>query len=596
MRHVNMHGYAGRILWINLSNNEVRAEGINENVARLFIGGRGLGLKIIFDLNLDLNGVDPYGPENPLIIATGPLGGTRMPLATRAAAIFKSPLTNRWSYSTVGGTLGAYMKYAGVDAVVITGVSSRPVHLVISDGKVEFRDARELWGLDTVETEHAIKREFRDSAVLTIGPAGENRVPYACIGHEDWRQFGRTGAGAVMGSKGVKAITFIPISKTVDVADDKAYQDLVRNLGRQAVTNPGMIPYRQGGTVRLIDTGNGMGFFPSIYWTRVVMPNWEDISWEKVLKPRYFIKHGACLYCPVACHKVVRSSNGEYDLEYETTMALGGLTGVHDPQKLIDLAELADRLGFDTISLGNTIAFLIYLGERGIVKDAPKWGDYEGIRRLIIDTAYRRGLGELAALGTKAIAEKLGVQDLAIHVKGLEPAAYDPRTLKGMILNNAIAERGADHLWSSAYAVDIAGQAGGRFATGEEKVRAVMDIEERNALYDSMLLCKFGRAIYTWDVIRDVMNAVTGFNYTVDELRETAQRIIVLHRYMNRTTIEQDRLPPRWLKEPVEYEGKQYVVSEEEWSFMVRKYYELRGYDEFGRPRQDTLVRLKILP
>lgn len=243
--------------------------------------------------------------------------------------------------------------------------------MVISDGKVEFRDARELWGMDTVETEHAIKREFRDSAVLTIGPAGENKVPYACIGHEEWRQFGRTGGagGAVMGSKGVKAITFIPVSKAVDVADDKAYQDLVRNLGRQAVTNPGMIPYRQGGTVRLIDVGNGMGgFFPSIYWTRVVMPNWEDISWEKVLKPKYFIKHGACLYCPVACHKVVRSSNGEYDLEYETTMALGGLTGIHDPQRLIDLAELADRLGFDTISLGNTIAFLIYLGERGIVK------------------------------------------------------------------------------------------------------------------------------------------------------------------------------------------------------------------------------------
>lgn len=165
-----------------------------------------------------------------------------------------------------------------------------------------------------------------------------------------------------------------------------------------------------------------------------------------------------------------------------------------------------------------------------------------------------------------------------------------------MILNNAISERGADHLWSSAYAVDIAGQAGGRFATGEEKVRAVMDIEERNALYDSMLLCKFGRAVYTWDVIRDVLNAVTGFNYTVDELREAAQRIIVLHRYMNGTTIEQDRLPPRWLREPVEYEGRQYVVTEEEWSFMVRKYYELRGgYDEVGRPRQDTLVRLKIL-
>nr|KJR72494.1 MAG: aldehyde:ferredoxin oxidoreductase [Vulcanisaeta sp. AZ3] len=573
----------------------MKVEKLNEKIAKSFIGGRGLGLKLIFDMGLSLNNVDPYGPENPLIIATGPLGGTRIPLSTRAAAIFKSPLTNRWSYSTVGGTLGAYMKYAGVDAVVITGVSPKPVHLIISDGRVEIRDARDLWGLDTVETEHAIKGEFRDSAVLTIGPAGENKVPYACIGHEDWRQFGRTGGGAVMGSKGVKAITFVPMGKSVDVANDKAYQDLVRSLGRQAVTNPGMVPYRQGGTVRLIDAGNGMGFFPSIYWTRVVMPNWENISWEKSIKPRYFVKNGACLYCPVACHKVVRSSDGEYDLEYETTMALGGLMGVSDPQKVIDLAELADRLGFDSISLGNTIAFLIYLGERGIVRDAPKWGDYEGIRKLIIDTAYRRGLGELAALGTKAISERLGVPDLAIHVKGLEPAGYDPRTLKGMILNNAVSERGADHLWSSAYAIDIAGQAGGRFAVGEDKVKAVMDIEERNALYDSMLLCKFGRAMYTWDVIKDALNAVTGLGYTVNELREVSQRIIVLHRFMNGTTIDQDRLPPRWLREPVEYEGKRYVISEDEWSFMVSKYYELRGYDESGKPRQEILVRLGII-
>ncbi len=590
-----MHGYANRIIWINLKRNEVKVEIISESIARMFIGGRGLGLRLIFDLGLDVDMVDPYGPENPLIIATGPLGGTRIPLATRAAAIFKSPLTNRWSYSTVGGTLGAYMKYSGVDAVVITGISPRPTYLIISDGKVEFREAKDLWGLDTVETEHAIKREFRDSAVLTIGPAGENKVPYACIGHEDWRQFGRTGAGAVMGSKNVKAIVFVPVNKVVDVANDGAYQELVRNLGKQAVTSPGMIPYRQGGTVRLIDVGNNMGFFPSIYWTKVVMPGWEGISWEKTLKPKYFVKNGACLYCPVACHKVVRSSNGEYDLEYETTMALGGLTGVNDPQKLIDLAELADRLGFDTISLGNTIAFLIYLGDKGIIKGAPRWGDYDGIRQLIIDTAYRRGLGELAAMGTKAIAEKLGVQDLAIHVKGLEPAAYDPRTLKGMILNNSVSERGADHLWSSAYAVDIAGQAGGRFATGEDKVRAIMDIEERNALYDSMLLCKFGRAIYTWDVIRDALNAVTGFNYSVDELRETAQRIIVLHRLMNKTTIEQDKLPPRWLREPVEYEGNKYIVTESEWSFMVRKYYELRGYDEAGRPKSETLAKLKLI-
>ncbi len=590
-----MHGYAGRIIRFNLSNGSLSVENVKESWARLFIGGRGLGLRLIMDMGLKLSDVNPYGPENPLIIATGPLGGTRIPLATRAVALFKSPLNNRWNYSTVGGTLGAYLKYSGLDALILTGASSKPVYLIVSDGKVEVRDARELWGLDTVETERALKRSFKDSAVLTIGPAGENKVPYAAINHEEWRQFGRTGGGAVMGSKMIKAIVFLPVSKSVDVANAKEYEDLVKNLGKLSITNPGEQSLRNGGTVRLIDVGNNMGFFPSIYWTKVVMPGWENISWEKVLKPKYLLKNGACLYCPVACHKVVKSSSGGYDLEYETSMALGGLTGINDPEKLIELGELADRLGFDSISLGNSIAFIIYLGEKGIIKDAPKWGDYEGIRRLIIDTAYRRGLGELASLGTKGIGEKLGVSELAIHVKGLEPAGYDPRTLKGMILNNAISERGADHLWSMAYSIDIAGQGGGRFATGSEKVAAVMDYEERSTLYDSMLLCKFGRYIYDWETMRNVLNAVTGFNYTINELKEAAQRIIVMHRYMNGTTVEQDKLPPRWLKEPVVYEGKSYVVTEEEWAGMVKEYYRLRGYDERGVPKPETLIKLGIL-
>jgi len=181
-----------------------------------------------------------------------------------------------------------------------------------------------------------------------------------------------------------------------------------------------------------------MGFFPSLYWTKVELPGWRNISWEEKLKTSFLLRNGACLYCPIACHKIVKSSNGSYDLEYESVMAIGGLTGISDPSKIIDLAELADRLGLDTVSLGNSIAFLIYLGQRGIMDNAPKWGDHEKIRELIINTAYKQGIGELIALGVRGMAEKLGVQDLAIHVKGLEPAGYDPRTLMGMSLNNAV--------------------------------------------------------------------------------------------------------------------------------------------------------------
>ena len=587
-----MYGYAGAILHIRLGHSYMKTN-LDESIAKSMIGGRGLGLRLILEMGIPRT-INPFDPSSPLIIATGPLGGTKLPLATRAAAIFKSPLTNRWSYSTVGGTLGAYMKYAGIDALIITGSSNKPIYLVVSDGGVETRDAEWMWGMDSVQAEELIRRELGDSSILVIGPAGENAVPYATINHEKWRQFGRTGAGAVMGSKMIKAIAFLPDNKDINVANPSLYYELVKQLGKAALSNPGTIPYRSGGTVRLIDIGNSMGFFPSLYWTKIELPGWRNISWEEKLKTSFLLRNGACLYCPIACHKIVKSSNGSYDLEYESVMAIGGLTGISDPSKIIDLAELADRLGLDTVSLGNSIAFLIYLGQRGIMDNAPKWGDHEKIRELIINTAYKQGIGELIALGVRGMAEKLGVQDLAIHVKGLEPAGYDPRTLMGMSLNNAVGERGADHLWSSAYAIDISGQAGGRFSINEEKINYVIDLENRNALYDSMLLCKFGRSIYDWDTIRASLKAVTGYEYSLNELKSVSHRIIVMHRLMNGTTKADDELPRRWFEEGVEYEGKKHVIPRAELEAALQYYYELRGYDENGKPKRELLNQLGI--
>lgn len=588
-----MYGYAGIILHVRLGHSHIKTN-LDESIAKSVIGGRGLGLRLILEMGIP-SSINPVDKSSPLIIATGPLGGTRLPLATRAAAIFKSPLTNRWSYSTVGGTLGAYMKYSGIDALIITGSSNKPIYLVVSETGVETRDAEWIWGMDSVQAEELIRKELGDSSILVIGPAGENGVPYATINHEKWRQFGRTGAGAVMGSKMIKAIAFLPTNKDIDIADPSLYYELVKQLGKAALSNPGVTAYRSGGTVRLIDVGNLMGFFPSLYWTKVELPGWRNISWEDTLRASFLLKNGACLYCPIACHKIVKSSNGSYDLEYETVMALGGLTGINDPLKIIDLAELSDRLGLDTVTLGNSIAFLIYLGQRGIIDDAPKWGDYEKIRGLIINTAYRQGIGNLIALGVRGIAEKLGAQDLAIHVKGLEPAGYDPRTLMGMSLNNAVAERGADHLWSSAYAIDISGQAGGRFSISDEKINYIVDLENRNALYDSMLLCKFGRSIYDWDTIKTSLRAVTGFEYSLNELKTVAQRIIVMHRLMNRSTRSDDELPKRWFEEEVEYEGKKYIVPRTKIEAALQRYYELRGYDEAGKPKRELLDQLGII-
>jgi len=352
----------GNLLRIDLSNETSEWIELDEEYTYKFLGGRGLGLYLIYREGLYKRDVHPLSPDNPLIILSGPLCGTRLPMATRATAVFKSPLTNRWNYSTVGGTLAAKMRYSGVDILYIEGRSDRSMYLYIGGDEIGFYDASDLIGLDTVETEHQLWDKYgRNVAVLTIGPAGENLVPYSLINHEEWRQFGREGGGAVMGSKNLKAIVFKPIKNMVPVSDVDRYKVILRDMVKKSIS-PLTKSYRSAGTLGLIDVANEMGFFPSYYWEKVVLDGWENISWGGVLEKEYFIKPDACLYCPVSCHRVMRSDGDKtYDLEYESTMALGGLTGINDPHQIISLCELADRMGLDTISLGNSIAFAIYL-------------------------------------------------------------------------------------------------------------------------------------------------------------------------------------------------------------------------------------------
>jgi len=585
----------GRLIRVDLSSGRSTIEQVPEAEVKAFLGGRGLGLRLGWMTGFR-RGQDPFSPEAPFILASGPLAGTGIPMSSRAVAVFMSPLTMRWSYSTVGGSIAVDMRYAGADVLLVTGRAPRPSYILVEDGRAEVRDASDLWGLGTFEAERRLKDAHgRESSVAVIGPAGENLVRFASINHETWRQFGRTGGGAVMGSKNLKAVVFVPGSFSVEAYDPEATWQLVNEMTERL--REGAKSYRDNGTLGTIDAANGTGFFPSLYWREVRLPGWERISWFKALRNLYYVPWRAtCKHCPVACHKLLysRRYGHVYELEYETTMALAGLTGVADPDELLRLASAVDDLGMDTISAGNALALAAHLREKGTLGQGPRFGDAEGMLRLAEDIAYRRGLGKALAEGVREAARALGAPEEAVEVKGLDPAGYDPRSLKGMALNYAVSERGADHLWASAYAVDIPGLAGGRQATGEEKVRAVMDLEERNAVYDSAPLCKFGRNSYRWPELVKVINAVTGLGYTEDGLREVARRIIVFHRLINGTTRDEDRLPPRWLREPVEFEGSRLVVTEAEWEGMLGLYYRLRGYDENGRPKEETLRALGI--
>jgi len=586
-----------KVVEVDLSKLTWRVEEVG---VRRFLGGRGLGSWLFY--NLGGFSAEPFSPGNPLIIASGPLSGTRIPMATRAYAVFRSPLTGILGGSNIGGTLGSVMRWAGADAVVITGRADKPTYILIQDGRVEFRDASHLWGRDAIETEIELKKEHgRGAAVLAVGPAGENLVRFASINHEYWRQFGRTGGGAVMGSKRLKAIVFVAGRREVETAKPDALDRWIREFLSTFMEKTAAL--REGGTLRLIDMGNPMGFFPAYYWTRLSLDSWESLSWSRKIKPEHFLRPEACLYCPAACHRPVKS--GKFgvvvDLEYETVFAVGGLAAVKDVDWVIKINDLADRLGLDTISLGNVLAFAIVASKSGRLPVSLDWGDGEALAKLTEDIAFRRGVGNLLAEGVKRAAEEIGAVDIAVHVKGLEPAGYDPRVLKGMALNYAIGYRGADHLAAMAYALDIPGKFGSADYLGPEKVEAVVHMENVAAAMDSLVLCKFGRDAYDvhlggrfYDIMAQLLTWVTGEEWKGADVKEVAERIVLLNRILNvkmGVDSRQDDLPAP-LKKPLTFEGKVKKIDKKELKEALKHYYELRGWDENGVPAGDTVKRL----
>lgn len=587
-------------LVVELSRKVVKPLGEEDKIFRLFIGGRGVATYVFWKLGG--HRVDPLSGDNPLIIATGPLTGTGIPMSGRAAAVFRSPLTGIIGASNLGGRLGPVMRFTGVDILAVLGKAERPTYLLIQDGKVEFRDASHLWGKDAIETEEILLKEHgKNAAVLAIGPAGENLVKFASINHDIWRQFGRTGGGAVMGAKKLKAVVFVPDRQQVEVAMPEKLREFLREFTPYFVGEKSVKALFDAGTMRLVELANQMGFFPTYNWQRVSLEGWEKIAWPS-FRREYFLRPGACLHCPAACHRLVESRKYgvSVDIDYETVFALGGLTGCADPDEMIRLNDLADRLGMDTISLGNAIAFAIEAAKMGKLGAKLEWGCGD-LAKLVEDIAYRRGVGDILAEGVREAARRLGLEEIAVHVRGLEPAGYDPRVLKGMALNYAIGYRGADHLATMAYALDYGGYAGGPQSLGEEKVRAVAHMEEVSALFDSLVMCKFGRGVYDtypggrgFEIFAQLLTYVTGHKWDGKSVRDVALRIINLTRVINlEMGAGPDSLPER-LYRPVQFEGKEYRLALEELEAALKTYYKLRGWDDAGKPTNEVLKELQL--
>ena len=590
-------GYRNKLLVIRLDKKKSEEKPIKTSLGRELIGGKGFGA--YFLLKYTKKNTDPFDPSNVLIMASGPLNATKVPIASKLGFFFKSPMTNGYGESYVGGSIPKYPKWIGYDVVIITGKAPKPTYIIISDEGVEFIDAKELWGKTTIETDNILKkRHGKNISVACIGPAGERMVRYACICIDKWRQAGRCGAGAVMGSKNLKAIVFTGEGDYVDPANPVEFEGLLGELWEKIRESKGVKRLREYGTSAMVPVANEMGFFPTKYWTHGTLDKWENIGPESIKS--ILIRPNPCWNCPIACGRYIRINTrwGEIEIdgpEYETIYSMGGLFCVNKLEDLVYLNYLADAFGMDTITLGNILGLAVEASKRGKIKLEIDYGNINMAVNLIKMIAYRKDIGNLFAEGVKRVAEVLGLDNIAIEVKGLEPAGYDPRVLRGMAIAYATSPRGACHLRTMAYMIDIKKLAGDPEKIGEEKVLKIVEYEQWMTSFDCLIMCKFGRYVVDMETMLKLYNAATGHGLTMADYVARLKNVILLTRYFNERegfTRKEDTLPARFFSEPIGHGDKKYLVDRDEFEWALDKYYEKMEIEKDGKISE--AIRKKI--
>lgn len=584
-----MKGFYDKILNVDLSKREFWAEQISDNILEVVLGGRGLGAYLLWE-NLKKD-TDPLSPENVLIFTVGPATGTKMMGVSRYGVFSKSPQTHFFADSYSGGYVAPKIKGCGYDAIIIRGASNSPLYLEISEKDVKFHSARHLWGKDTYETENKVLKEVNKpgAQAVVIGPAGERMVVFACIKNNYWRSAGRCGMGAVMGSKKLKAIVFHG-NKSCSLADENLLNKYVRSLVRKGKDNPGVAAYRKYGTVQMVAIVNRARAWPTEYWSKGRFEDWEKLSGDYLIN-NFKVKPHSCYRCFFACGKRTQVLKGRHKglkiegPEHETIYSFGGLCRINELEEIAYLNDICDRVGIDTISAGNLIAFCMELSRRRRIKDRIKYGDPDQVAGLLWKISRREGIGDILARGIKYASKLWNAQDIAVHVKGLEPAAFDPRVLKGMGLQYGTSPRGACHLTATFYKPELSGEIAPE--TIEGKANLLIEYENRMTIFDTLILCRFFRDLVEWEDLITLIEATTGVKYTEANLRKMANDISTLRRMINLReglTREDDMLPPRFFKEPRKDDGK--IVDKREFLYMLDEYYRIRGWDKEGRPKK----------
>lgn len=609
-----MKGYMGKLLRANLSTGQLLEEALDPGLARDYIGGAGLGLRLAYDEVPPDS--DPLGPESKLFFMTGPITATNLGTAGRYEVVFKSPLTGILCDASSGGHWGAELKQAGYDGLIIEGVSENPVYLYINDGRAELRDASHLWGMDTFEIQDILCEEVGEpkARVLSIGPAGEGGVLISCMINDMGRAPGRGGNGAVMGSKKLKAIV-VRGTQEMDLADLQGYRKTAIDINKLNATDPGIAELRELGTAEVMDNSWPVGDIPTKNWS---LGSEEDMCVSlggKRMRDTILVPHVACHLCSIGCSRWVKIEEGPYKMdgpgpEYETLGALGSMCMVDDLEAVSYAAHLCNIYGIDTISCGSTIAFAMECYEKGLITKEDTdgleltWGNASAVVEATRQIALGEGIGKLLGQGTRKMAEQVGgnAMDFAVQVKGLELPMHDPRAYFSWAVNYATSPRGGCHLhgMSAIYENDedpipewgLTGYYPRHSNDG--KARIAWLAQNWAHILNSMVICYFATFTLEPSDLAQLINQATGYDLTTADLLIIGDRINALHRAYNyRSGIrrEDDTLPVRSLS-PVAEGGAADKVPDLE--AQLAEYYQIRRWEPDGKPSKEVLLELGL--
>jgi aldehyde:ferredoxin oxidoreductase len=592
-------GYFGRALVVDVGGGVAEPLELPEHVLRNCIGGAGLGAWLMHRLAPPR--VDPFAPEAPLTFVFSPLVGTPLTTSAKFAVVSKSPLTGMLNDALASSHFAIAGKLTGNDALVIRGECEEPSVLLVDRDGARVEPAGDLWGLPALEAEQRLRERHGPAwRVSAIGPAGEHLVRYATVSH-DGRHAGRGGLGAVLGAKRIKAVAVRSAGGKAPLADSAAVLKAAREL-RARSFGPATAKYRELGTLANLLSFNAISTLPTRNFQAAEFEEAPRLAAEELHEMRQ-VARDYCASCSIGCEHIYEAPGGKQArVEYENVFALGPLCGVSDPDSVLAASARCDELGIDTISAGGTIAWAMECAERGLI-DAPwlRFGDAPALLRAVDEIGAREGLGDLLAEGSRRAAAVVGggAEAFAPHVKGLELPGYEPRTLQSMALGLAVNARGADHNRSGAYEADLSGDLD-RLSGGEGHAAAAIETEDRAAIMDSLILCKFLRGVFEdpfpdW---ADLLAPITGWDVTGDELRGTARRIVLAKRLYNLRegwTRAEDWLPERFLGETLELDsGRQAALTPERLKQMIDAYYTRRGLDPEGRPLPATEAELGL--